>query len=81
VSNDFESIVRPFQTNQVTPAQTVYLPGQVGTPTVILRIGRGGSGKTLTGSYSYSQTFYCVKHEVEKSYFIGEGGQSGSTPG
>lgn len=64
---ELESIVRPFQTGEVTPAQTYYLPGQIGLPNVVLRLGRGGSGKVLTGSYSYTQTFYCVKHEVEKN--------------
>lgn len=65
--SELENIVRPFQTNEVTPAQTYYLPGQIGLPNVVLRLGRGGSGKVLTGSYSYTQTFYCVKHEVEKN--------------
>ena len=68
MSNDFESIVRPFQAGQVTPAQTYYLPGQIGVPNVVLRLGRGGSGKVLTGSYSYTATFYCVKWEQEKNY-------------
>lgn len=68
MSNDFESIVRPFQTNQITPAQTYYLPGQIGVPNVVLRLGRGGSGKVLTGSYSFTETKYCVKHEVEKNF-------------
>jgi hypothetical protein len=66
--SELENIVRPFQTNEVTPAQTYYLPGQIGLPNVTLRLGRGGSGKVLTGSYSYTQTFYCVKHEVEKNF-------------
>ncbi len=65
---DFESLVRPFQSGEVTPAQAYYLPGQAGVPNVVLRLGRGGSGKVLTGSYSYSQTFYLVKWEVEKVY-------------
>jgi hypothetical protein len=68
MSQEFETLVRPFQTNDVTPAQTYYVPGQIGVPNVILRLGRGGSGKVLTGNYSYSATFYCVKHEVEKNY-------------
>jgi hypothetical protein len=66
MSNDLESIVRPFQTNPITPAQTYYAPGQVGVPNVILRIGRGGSGKVLTGSYSYTATFYCKAYVNEK---------------
>jgi hypothetical protein len=67
MSQDLESIVRPFQTKEVTPAQTYYAPGQAGVPNVILRIGRGGSGKVLTGSYSYSASFYCDGSETEKA--------------
>ena len=67
MSQDIESIVRPFQTNQVTPAQTYYAPGQVGVPNVILRLGRGGSGKVLTGSYSFTTTKYCDGAETEKA--------------
>jgi hypothetical protein len=67
MTSDLESIVRPFQTNQITPAQTYYAPGQVGVPSVILRIGRGGSGKVLTGSYSYTASFYVDGSETEKA--------------
>ena len=67
MSREFETLVRPFQTNDVTPAQTYYVPGQVGVPNVILRIGRGGSGKVLTGSGSYSASFYCDGSETEKA--------------
>ena len=66
MSTELESIIRPFQTGAVTPAQTYYQPGQIGVPNVILRIGRsGGGGKILTGSFSQSATFYCVKYENE----------------
>jgi hypothetical protein len=66
VSTELESIIRPFQSGNVTPAQTYYLPGQIGVPNVILRIGRGGGGgKTLSGSFSQTATFYCVKYENE----------------
>jgi hypothetical protein len=67
VSNDLESIVRPFQTNQITPAQTYYAPGQVGVPNVILRLGRGGSGKMLTGSFSYTASIYVDGSDTEKA--------------
>ena len=66
MSTELESIIRPFQTGDVTPAQTYYKPGQIGVPNVILRIGRGGGGgKTLSGSFSQSASFYCVKYENE----------------
>jgi hypothetical protein len=66
MSTELESIVRPFQSGNVTPAQTYYQPGQIGVPNVILRIGRGGGGgKTLSGSSSASASYYCKKYEVE----------------
>ena len=65
MSTEFEALVRPFQSNEVTPSQTYYMPGQIGVPNVILRLGRGGSGKILTGSYSYTQTFYCEQYHVQ----------------
>jgi len=80
MSQEFESIVRPFQDNRITPAQTYYQPGEIGVRNVILRIGRsGGSGKVITGSYSYSATFYMTKHENMKIY-VGPDGQQGSSP-
>ena len=79
MSQDLESIVRPFQTNDVTPAQTYYEPGQIGVPNVILRIGRGGSGKVMTGSYSANESNYMTKYENQKIY-VGPDGQQGSDP-
>ena len=65
MSTEFESIIRPFQTNQTSPAQTYYTPGQIGVPNVILRLGRSGKGKVMTGSYQHNTSFYCVKYENE----------------
>lgn len=62
---EFESLVRPFQSGEVTPAQTYYTPGQVGVPNVILRIGRSGSGKVMTGSDSLNESNYISKYETE----------------
>ena len=68
MSTELESIVRPFQTGNITPAQTYYKPGQIGVPNVILRIGRGGGGgKTLSGSASANASYYCVKYENESN--------------
>lgn len=65
MSEEFESLIRPFQTNEVTPAQTYYLPGQIGVPNVILNIGRGGSGKVMTGSSSADRSNYMTVYKVE----------------
>ena len=86
MSNEFESLVRPFQSNDVTPAQVYYQPGEIGVPNVVLRLGHGGgSGKTLQGSYQQTATFYVVKYETERvaspfrsghhSQFVGKFGQ------
>jgi len=69
MSQEFESLVRPFQSNDVTPAQTYYMPGEIGVPNVILRIGRSGSGKVLTGNYSYTETHYMTRYRTERSSF------------
>jgi hypothetical protein len=73
MSGEFESIVRPFQNNNVTPSQTYYKPGQIGVPNVVLRIGRGGGGgKSLSGSYQITITSYCTQYESEKSRDVGD---------
>jgi len=77
MSTEFESFVRPFQTNDITPSQVYYTPGQLGQPNVILRIGRSGSGKVLTGEYSYDATFYVVAYDTErKDPFASRAGQT-----
>jgi hypothetical protein len=84
VSGELESLVRPFQTGEITPAQTYYQPGQIGVPNVILRIGRSASGKVLQGNYNFTETHYMTKYETERktplagahhSQFVGKFGQ------
>ena len=64
--SNLEQIIRPFQDGRVSPPQQYFQQGQVGVPPVILRFGRGGSGKLLNGSVNYSQTFYCTSYIIEK---------------
>ncbi len=66
MSNDLEVIVSPSQALDYAPAKPYYNPGLIGIPNTILRIGRGGSGKILNGSYSYSATFYMKQYINEK---------------
>ena len=66
MSNDLEGVVRPFQSNDVTPAQTYFNAGQIGVPNLHLQFGRGGQGKTMGGSFSAKQTNYMTKYENEK---------------
>lgn len=79
MNNELESFVRPFQTNDVTPAQTYYNYGQIGVPNLILRLGRSGSGKMLNGSYSNMMTVYCGQAEVETQEGGGEGEGEGES--
>jgi hypothetical protein len=67
MADDFESLVRPFQSGDTSPSQTYYAPGDPASPLIYLRIGRnGGGGKLLTGSVSYTLSIYMKKWEVEK---------------
>ena len=71
MSQDFESLVRPFQTSDSSPAQVYYQPGQIGVLNVILRIGRSASGKVLTGSYTAHETTYMTKYVTERKTAFG----------
>ncbi len=54
-----ERIVRPFQTQEVSPPQRVLTDYQTDAPdSITLEYGRGGSGKLLQGSYSNTVTLY-----------------------
>jgi hypothetical protein len=65
--SDFESLVRPFQSGETTPAQTYYDPGDPASPVIYIRIGRnGGGGKVLTGQSSATMSSYCKRYENEK---------------
>jgi hypothetical protein len=64
MSTELESLIRPFQTNDISPSRTYFTPGEIGTTNIILRIGRNGSGKMMTGNYSYTQTFYAEQFQV-----------------
>lgn len=66
MSAEFESLVRPFVDGSTSPAQTYYEPGQIGVPNVILRLGRSGTGKVLTGSYQNTVTTYMTKYVTER---------------
>lgn len=62
-----EDVVRPFQDGRVSIPKQYFQQGQVGVPPVILRYGRGGSGKVLNGSVNVSVTSYCTAYINEKS--------------
>ena len=62
-----ETIVRPFQTPDYAPARSFFTPGKTGAANVILEFGRGGGGRTFSGSYSYSASFYMTQYINEKA--------------
>ncbi len=64
--SNLEQIIRPFQDGRVSPPQQYFQTGQVGVPPLVLRFGRGGSGKTLSGSVSISSTSYMTQYINEK---------------
>src|SRR3954464_1218739 len=66
MSTELESVIRPFESGRVSPSQTYYPAGQIGVPNVKLQYGRNGGGKTLSGSYSFNESFYLDHHEAEK---------------
>ena len=61
-----ESIVRPFQTPDASPARPYYVAGKAAPPLVFLQFGRGGGGKTFNGSQSASSTYYLSQYVNEK---------------
>lgn len=66
MSNDLEAIVRPSETTDYAPGKVYHTPGQIGVPNTVLQIGRGGKGKTFSGSGSYNATFYMTQYVNEK---------------
>lgn len=62
-----ESVVRPFQTPDNSPARPFFTAGKAAPQNVILQFGRAGGGKVLNGSSSYSASFYMTQYSNEKS--------------
>jgi hypothetical protein len=62
-----EGIIRPFGVRTVTPSpnQGALSPTSAVTPNVSLPLGKNGSGKTSTGSYSFSEKWYMTAKEKE----------------
>jgi hypothetical protein len=84
MSHNLESIIRPFQNNQVSPSQTYFEAGEAPPENVVLEIGKSGSGKVLTASNSATVSTYMTKYETERktplggahhSDFVGQFGQ------
>lgn len=61
-----ESIVRPFQTPDVSPARPFQTGVKAAPPNVILQAGRRGGGRVLNGSASASASYYSTQYVNEK---------------
>lgn len=59
-------IVQPFQNESVEPTR-YDVPGQKGTPPVVVHIGLKGGTKTFSWSASTSASFYSPKHHAENA--------------
>lgn len=67
MSGGFEGLSRPFASPQtslpsISPASQV-----VAVKNVIINVGRAGSVKTMSGSYSLTVTFYMKKKSKEET--------------
>jgi len=60
-----ESVVRPFETPQVTVGAPYVAGGQKSADPILVQIGRGGQGKTFQGHTSAKVTYYTDAAEVE----------------
>lgn len=61
----FERIIRPFQTNEVSPPRLVLPESGQSAQIVKVQIGRSGGGKIFQGEASASQTVYNKKYPTE----------------
>lgn len=68
-----ESLVRPFQTNEITPPRRVVPSGARARTRVRLIIGGTGGAKTMNGSYSYTLVKYMDSAIVESTKETDEG--------
>ena len=64
MASELEKIVRPFQ---APVAEGRRIPSRSSEPVerVRLQIGRTGSGRQFSGSYSLAVTYYCEAHRNE----------------
>jgi len=60
-----ERLIRPYQTRVNTPPVRIEQATHDDPQPITIRLGIGGSGKTLTGSFSSSLSVYMGKAAVE----------------
>jgi len=62
---DFESIIRPYQTVDISPPQRVIATGTAAPANVVLVIGKGGGIKSLGASFNSQLNTYMDKQQKE----------------
>lgn len=67
MTTQLEGVVRPFQTPDVAPPQNVPQSSAYAAKNVILNVGRAGSVKQMSGSYSLTVTYYMKKTATEEA--------------
>jgi len=63
----FETVVRPFQSPEFSPAQKYLAPDQQSNPPLAMTFGRSGNGRTFGGSYKRRVSLYADQAVVEKA--------------
>lgn len=63
---NLESVIRPFETTDISPPQKVPESQSVSAKNVVVNVGSGGSVKTMSGSYNLTITYYMVEQPKEK---------------
>jgi len=67
MSGTFESLSRPFATQQTALPSVAPTSLVVPVRNAIINIGRGGSCKTMSGSYNLTVTYYMKKKSKEQT--------------
>lgn len=67
--SDFERIIRPFQTGDVTPPRRILKEGETPAANVVFELSTGDSAKTFQGSRSEQLNFYMTKKWKEPTRF------------
>ena len=63
---NFEALIRPFQSVDVTYPRRVSKPGaETSTENVVFKVGENGGSKTIAMSYSMSSSSYMDKVQKE----------------
>jgi hypothetical protein len=65
MTTNLENLIRPFQTGEVTPPQSVPEANVVANRNVVLNVGASGQVKTMNGAYNLDVSFYLTRRPKE----------------